>query len=160
MSTLQRLIRREARTQQETLVGRALDSPRLVDFDTNSIGVWVQDVEIGSNRPLRDVPIKAGGSGNRFFAQRGQTVLLRRSAQGRYEVIGPGDRDKGEVVETTFDLTTSASTGATNFGFTTQCFELDDYEALSGPSPSGVIWNDGVTPLNFCRIIDAQGTPV
>ncbi|MGH3995846.1 MAG: hypothetical protein ACRDTJ_00095 [Pseudonocardiaceae bacterium] len=157
-SNLKKLIRREVDTQRQTLVGRVISEMRIADVDGNGSGVFVCQVEIGANRRLIDVPVKSQRGRN--FAQLGQTVLLRRNAQGRYEVIGPGDRISTPVEIRTYDLATQVNTGSTDFGFSYQRVPFDFYQTLSVGAPLGVLWGDGVTPFGLVRQVDAQGNPV
>lgn len=158
MSTLKRLIRREVGTQKETIVGTVLTETHITDFDGVGGGVFVVDVEVGANNYLRNVPVKANR--NRFYAQIGQTVLLRRNAQGRYEVTAPGDRVASPVTEKSYDLGDGSEQSSNDLGFTSERVDLPFYETLDGISPSGVLWADGVTAFNLVRIVDALGNPV
>ncbi len=100
MSREKELIRREFLSRKELLVGTVVGERRPDRFDGTAPGagvMWVCDVEIGSNNPLLNVPIKAGADGGRFFSGLGQTVLLRRNLLGRYQVVGPGDRVAGQM---------------------------------------------------------------
>jgi hypothetical protein len=161
MSNLTKFVAREIRNQRELIVGTVVADQTLINFDGSGgagSGVFVCDVEIGSNNLLRKIPIKAAG--NRFYAQRGQTVLLRRNAAGRYEVIGPGDRLSQAVQTVTYDLSTGAGGAPTATGFTFVVRPLEYYATLAGASPSGVIWGDGITPLGVVHILDALGNIV
>lgn len=157
-ANLKNLIRREVDAQRETIVAKVISDMRLTDFDGNDAGVWVADVEIGSNNFLKDLPVKANR--NRFYAQRGQTVLLRRNAQGRYEIIQPGDRLSAAVKEIAYDLVTQQGDPAVNLGFDYEVVDFYYYQTLDGAAPLGVKWGDGVTPFPFSRIVDADGNPV
>lgn len=158
MSNLKDLIRREMNTQKETIVGTVLTESRIVDFDGMGSGVFVTDVEVGSNNFLSDVPIKANQ--NRFYAQVGQTVLLRRNAQGRYEVTAPGDRVASPVTEKGYDLSDGSEQSSQDLGFLSERVPFSHYATLDGTAPLGTLWNDGVTPFNLVRITDALGNPV
>lgn len=157
-SRLKQLVRREVDTQRETIVGKVLTDMDVTDFDGTGAGVFVADVEIGSNNFLRNVPVKANR--NRFYAQRGQTVLLRRSTQGRYEIIGPGDRLSSPVVEIAYDLETQQGGAPVSSGFDFELVDFFHYETLDAAAPLDVLWADGVTPFNLSRIVDADGVPV
>ncbi len=158
---LQRLISREIRNARELIVGTVVGGQQLLNFDNSGgsgSGVFVCDVEIGSNNLLRKVPIKA--SQTRFYAQLGQTVLLRRNANGRYEVIGPGDRLSQAVQTTAYDLSTGAGGTTVASGFSFVKRPLSYYATLKTGPASGVIWNDGTTPFNLVEIVNAQGQVV
>lgn len=158
MRNLKRLIRREVDSQREIIVGRVISEMQLVDFDGQGAGVFVCQVEIGSNNRLQGVPVKSQRGRN--YAQLGQTVVLRRNAQGRYEIIGPGDRVSTAVEEKTYDLTTQNNVTTVDIGFTFERVPFSHYATLSGGAPLGVLWADGVTPFNLVRQLDAQGNPV
>lgn len=154
----QQLIRREMRTQGDR-VGTIISEMTITDFDGNGAGVFSADVEIGSNNFLKGLPVKAN-NGGRNYASLGQTVLIRRNAQGRYEVVGPGDRLSTAVEEVGYDLAAQTPESTIDFGFGSERVDYDFYATLDGTAPLGVLWADGVTPYNLVRIIDAQGNPV
>lgn len=157
-SNLKRLIRREVGTQKETIVGTVLTTARITDFDSLGSGVFVVDVEVGSNNYLANVPVKANK--DRFYAQVGQTVLLRRNAQGRYEVTAPGDRVATPVTERGYDLTDGSQQSTQDIGFLSERVPYSHYATIDVAAPLGTLWNDGVTPYNLVRITDALGNPV
>ncbi len=104
MSRETELIRREFLARQEFLVGTVIGEPRPTRFDGVAPGAGVLlvcDVDIGSNNPLLNVPIKSAGDGSHFYAGLTNTVLLRRNLLGRFQVVGPGDRANGfnETIE-------------------------------------------------------------
>ena len=150
---LKSLIRREVNRQKESKIGTVLSNVHLTDFDAQGSGVWVVDVEIGSNHYLRNVPVKAIHS--RFFAQLGQVVSLRRNAQGRWEVTGPGDRLSVAKGVKTYDLTTRAQQSASVQGWISDRKPFEYYQTLSGGAPLGVLWADTVTPFNLVAIVAA-----
>ncbi len=164
---LNRFAQRERRAHRELISGTIISDPVVIDFDGNGSGVWRARVDVGQNNFI-EVPIKSQRGRN--YAQLGQTVSLRRNAGGRFEVVGPGDRLAGEVEEQTYDLGTGTSTSTINIGFRFQRVPLREdladpigsfaYNTLTGVGPTGVIFGDGVTPLNLVRTLDAQGNPV
>ena len=119
--------------------------------------IWAQTVEIGSNRMISNVPVKAV-NGRRSYANRGATVLLRRGAQGRYEVIGPGDRVSGAQIKKTYTFGVLAETSTVTIGFTTRAEVFDFYKTGGSPGPSR--WNDGATPFPKVTLLDGAGTEV
>jgi hypothetical protein len=132
MSREKQLIRREFLARKELLVGTVIGSIRPDRFDDDQPGagvMWVVDIEIGSNRPLLNVPVKSAGDGGRFYANLGQTVLLRRSLLGRYMVVGPGDRVSGQLTTTEYDLTTEGAVASSALGFSAQ---VDPFEFYMG----------------------------
>ena len=155
---LHRLTRREIETQKPEIVGTVITAPHVIDFDGLGAGVWVADVEIGGAQYLKDVPVKA--MTNRFYAQLGQTVLLRRNAQGRFEVIGPGDRVATPVTTKYYDIGVTSAVSSDDFGFSFDRVAFSFYATIDLSAPLDVLWADGVTPFNLVRIVDAQGFPV
>lgn len=153
-------VRREIRARRD-LVGTVVSQRELREFNTLSAPVWVCDVDIGSNRLLRNVPIKGAETGQRFFAERGQAVLLRRNSQGRYDIVGPSDKLAGVAVKKTYAVGVTTVVATTNEGFNVV---PEPFEFYQGPTPPTVftsLWNDGSTPFPLVRILDAEtGLPV
>jgi len=149
VSSLKDLFRQERRAHREFLLGTVVSRPALVLFDgTNAM--WVVDVDVGSARLMRDVPVKGVAQGGRFYADIGQTVLLRRNAQGRFDVVSSGDRKAGVAVVKDFDLTVQASTGTSALGFTVIERPFDFYQGnvrLQG-SPYPTLTFDQVPAAN------------
>jgi hypothetical protein len=99
--------------------------------ETTSNPVWVTDIEFGGERPIKNVPIKLL-NGSMFYADRGQTVQVRRSTFGSWQIIGPGDRLNSIEVTKTYSLATGNQVGADqNSGFT---FVVQVYEFYAGPT--------------------------
>jgi hypothetical protein len=133
MSREKELIRREFLSRKEMLVGTIIGAARADRFDGVAPGagvMWVCDVEIGSNNPLFNVPIKGGSHLGRDFASLGQTVLLRRNLLGRYQVVGPGDRAAAPLNTIEYDLVTQDVAATTSRGFATV---QDPFEFYQGP---------------------------
>lgn len=126
MSTERNLIRQEIKARQQFIRGTVLRDPelRLVD-GTNQM--WVTDVQVLGKRPLFNVPIKTANRGI-FFAELGQIVLLARNLQGKFEIIGPGDRNIVEKVVKTYAVT-GANTATANQGFSVI---VDPFEFYQG----------------------------
>lgn len=151
------LIRREIEARKD-LVGTVLKKRELVQFDgTGATGVWVVDVDVGGNRVLRDVPVKAGSDGSRFYADINQTVLLRRNTQGRFDVIGPADRVAAQAVEKEYDLQAGTEVSSRSVGFTVNKVPFEFYQ---GGGVGASRWNDGVTPFPKVQILDGDGNEV
>ena len=157
-TALKKLSRREIRAQNDSLIGTIIKAPNVIIFDANDAGCWVVDVEIGSNQYLKDVPVKA--IENRFYAQLGQIVSLRRNAQGRFEVVGPGDRVTSPMVIKEYNIGVTSAVSSTDYGFGYDRVPFSYYATLDGGAPLGVVFGDGSTPFNYVRIVDAQGSPV
>jgi hypothetical protein len=159
MSNLQKFVRREIGNKRATRVATVISEMRITDFDGQSSGVWVVDLEVGSSRPMVNVPVKADK--NRFYAQLGQSVEIRRNAHGRWEVVGPGDHIAATMVVRTYDLETQTQQSTANAGFSFNRVPFSYYATLDGGAPLGVLWADGATPFGLVQIIDdATGLPV
>jgi hypothetical protein len=88
-------------TDAETeLDGKALTRPALLATD-GAVLAYVLDVDIGKNVILRNVPV-ARNNRSLVFADAGSAVRLRRTASGRYEVIGLSNEQPGTY--TTFEV--------------------------------------------------------
>lgn len=164
MSDTRNLIRQEIKAREQTIVGTALGNPEIVAFDASAAGggsgapVWTIPVEISSNRVLLEVPVKANGAGSRAYARRNATVLLRRNAQGRFEVIGPGDRVAGVQVKKTYAFGAVVPTTTDSEGFVAQ---VEPFEFYQGAGPPNSLWGDLATPFPIVRIIDqSTGLPI
>lgn len=159
MSELRRLVRQEIKARREFLVGTVLLPLEVRPYDATMVGAptWTTSVEVSSTRVLEEVPVKAGSDGSRAYAALGATVLLRRNAQGRFEVVGPGDRVAAfqEVKEYDFGVPTPTTTQTV--GFTTR---REPFEFYQGSGPPNSLWNDGVTPFPKTTIVDPNGNPV
>ncbi len=134
MSRDKELIRREFLSRKELLVGTVIGEQRAARFDGTAPGagvMWVCDVEIGSNNPLFNVPVKAGAHGGRFFAGLGQTVVLRRSLTGRYQVIGPGDRVSTQMEIIEYNAVAKDVAVQTQLGFQQVVDPFEVYQGLS-----------------------------
>ena len=160
--SLKGLINREIKAQKEFLVGRVLTIRELKPGDplNGDKRVWYCDVDVGGNRILRDVLIKTAGSGTRFYASQDQTVLLRRNTAGRYDVIGPADRQVGQTVFKEYALIDRSESSSTTLGFSYRREVFDYYKGPTPPTAGTSLWNDGNTPFPKVTTIDAQGNEV
>jgi hypothetical protein len=156
---LKRLIRREVRAREQIKTGTVLSVRRLVDVDGTGSASWVVDVDIGTGEPLRDVSVKAGSDGARFYAGLGMSVQLARNTSGRFDIIGPGDRVMQPTVVKRYSLGADTPVSTSNVGLT---IERVAYEFYKGPNPpvEDSLWNDGVTPFPLVRILDGEENPV
>ena len=164
MSQLKRLIQREVRSRRETLTGTVIEARELQQTDGTGDGSprWVVKVEVGKNHFLSNVPVKASGSGARYYADLGLPVALHRNTQGQFEVVGPGDRVSAPIDIRTYGVD-GAETSQTDEGFTYEILPFSHYQTadpdLTNPLTQ-TLWADGITPFNFIRIVDADGIPV
>lgn len=132
MSDLQRLIQREFASKEAIRIVTVIGDRRMLEFSpTTTAPVWVTDVELGGGKPLRNIPIKSI-NGSMFYAQRGQTVQIRKNALGRWQIVGPGDRLATTLVTKEYDLGSGSQVGNDiNQGFT---FQRQPYEFYQGPT--------------------------
>ena len=131
MSDLQRLIQREFTSKEAIRIVTVIGDKRLIQMNQSlTAPMWVTDVEFGGGRPVGNVPIKSI-NGSMFYAQRGQTVQVRKSVLGRWQIVGPGDRVAAVQVTKEYDLTTGTQVGGDiNTGFS---FIRRAYEFYGGP---------------------------
>jgi hypothetical protein len=125
VSAIKDIFRRERRAHSEFMIGTSLKDPELVLYDAVA-PVWTIDVDVGGRRILKDVPVKAVASGGRFYAGLGQTVLLKRNAQGRFDVVGSADRKAGVAVVKSYDIESQlvTATGSAGFAVVPQPFDF------------------------------------
>lgn len=154
--SLRQVIRQEVKSRTEFIVGTMLSSPEYAAFDDSLNPVWTATVEVGGDFPLSRVPVKSV-NGSRSYASRGATVLLRRNAQGRYEVVAPGDRRSSFRTRKKYTFGNSTPIESTVFGFSVRVEAFEFYQGTGAPNS---LWNDGVTPFPKETIIDANGDPV
>jgi hypothetical protein len=112
------LIRQERQSHAETFVGTVRSIQSRLQFDGTS-SVIVADVDVGGNRIFKNVPIKANARGTRFYAQVGASVVLRRNAQGRWDVVGPGDRTIAAPTKKTYTIGNTTPSTTETLGFST-----------------------------------------
>ncbi len=135
MSRERQRIVREIQNREPFISGTVIGRLRIQRFDGTGPGsgvMWVVDVEIGSNRPMLNVPVKASGDGGRFYAQDGAAVLLRRNASGRFQVVGPGDRANAPMVTSEYDLATLQQIGVDSSLGASRV--LEPFEFYAGPA--------------------------
>lgn len=153
-----RLIRQEIEARTQFINGTILSDPELKTFDGSGSGspTWVADLDISSNRPVADVPVRAV-NGSYSYARKNAAVLVKLTAGGQIEIVGPGERLTGTSVikEYHFGVTTAVS--SENEGFTSR---IEPFEYYQGGGPGASLWNDGVTPFPKTTILDGDGNPV
>jgi hypothetical protein len=130
--SIRELVRDEIIAREQTMVGTVVRQRKLVEFDGSVGGArcWVVDVDIGAARLVKDVPVKGGSGLRRTYADVGQTVVLRRNALGRLDIVGPGDRVMGTRKIMGYDIATGASAQQPDEGYTTQ---IEPYDFYQGP---------------------------
>ena len=132
--TTRELVRQEIIAREQTIVGKVVRARKLVEFDGSS-AVWVVDVDIGAEKVLKKVPVKGGSGLRRSYADEGQTVVLRRNALGRFDVVGPGDRVAGVTKTKSYDYATGTPTVKPDIWFGVQIESFDYYQGPENPSP-------------------------
>ncbi len=123
-------MQREVRAQGN-ITGMVISKPVLKFFGTGVSETWVHDVAIGSNREIKNVPIKAGSNGSRMYADLGQSVTLQRNGQ-KFQTIGPGDRVIGITEVKTYTPGVPTPIAETNDG---QGFVRRPYSHYQGDLP-------------------------
>lgn len=163
MTSQRDFIKREIRARNETINGTVVSPPKLRYFSVGSTApVWVADVAIGAARVLRNVPIKAGSDGSRFFADLGQVVLLRRNMLEKFQIIGPGDRKAATAVKKTYTIGTPTPIATTNVGFSILVRPFSFYQGgliVPGTDPDSGLWGTAGFP-KIQIIDDSTGQPV
>jgi len=94
VSEISKLINREMRRRRERIRGKTAGDPAILHIDEAGLQykTWVSpEVDIGQNRTLKNVPIRANGK-DRYYARALQPVWLDRDARGRWEITAPADR--------------------------------------------------------------------
>ena len=157
---LKELIRRENLSIKQQIRGRMMSDPVQKNFDVIGIAqlTWVADVDIGGDQLLRDVPIKINGPKARFYARRDSPVFLEKNEQGRYQVIGPADRQRqqGTLCLLDEDDGIVSQAGAIGFDLVVRPFEFYINTGVPGES----FWNDGVHGFPEITKLDADGNEV
>ncbi len=154
MSLLKQIIRREVRVYDE-LRGTMVSQRTYEPHNAGASPVWTGRVKLsgkGTNRVLDNVIIKAL-NGQRRYAEQGMPVVLRRNAQGEYQVIGPSDRITGVTVLKTYAIGGGTPITTANLGFTIEIVPFEFYGDNN-------LWNDGVTPFPLTRVLNGAGNPV
>ncbi len=156
MSKLGSLIKREE-DQRRNIIGKVVSQRVLQNFETGGAPVWVCRVDIGKERLLENVPIRAVNK-SRFYAELDAAVILQREANGRLYVVGPSMRKRSPTVKKTYTLGNPTAETTANLGFTFDPVPFEFYEGTG--TGSGSFWNDGVTPFPLVRVLDGAGNPV
>jgi len=153
-SVTQKLIARDIAQRRESRRGTVLTEPKLLNYDTAAIDrtVYVVDVDIGGNKPVRNVPVQSSsGLGGRAYARQGKGVEIRRNAGGRWLVVGASDRIKNTATVQLLDETTELATSGPSEGVTFGRRAFDFYS-------ENLAW--GVAGFGNDVILDAQDNEV
>ena len=146
------LIRRSLKAKASTRIGTVMTTPVMFNMDNSAGGapVWVVDVEIGSNRLLKNIPVKSGSDRSIEYAKRGMAVKLERTAYGRWVVVGPGDRVTAPLVIKHYDINTKVASSTVSRGFSVFRPGIDYYQ--------GLIHMVGAPTLTFDQVPAANDT--
>lgn len=144
MTQLQNLIKREVEIKVASKIVTVIGDQRMFTMSPGDTApVWVTDVEVGSGRPLKNVPIKSAG-GDMKYAQRGRIVEMHRATMGRWQIVGPGDTCKKVSEKRIYNIGTRAQVGGVVLtGFT---FRQEPLEFYKGPK--AMKGNDEITFAN------------
>jgi len=151
MSQLKRLVTREIFAKRDTIIGTVVSAVELRAFDATNKEVWVASIATGSERFLLDVPIRSVNR-SRFYAQLGASVLLKRNAQGRWDVLGPADRVNVAAVKRSYRFRTGEMTGSSTVGFALDRVPFSYYQ--------GSVRLTDNAALTFTRVLLANDTLV
>lgn len=140
------LISREITGASDVLRGQIVSPVTFKLFDPSGAKdlTPVADVDVGSNRIVRNVIVRQAGARGRAFAQIGLAVEIRRGQRGRWVVVGPSDRVPkfGTVVE--LDEDTGGTTALPNDGVDVVKQAYDYYRGdLPGTPGSGLYGTPG-----------------
>lgn len=160
MTSQRDFIKREIRARNETINGTVVSTPKLKHFTIGGLApVWVADVEIGAAKVLRNVPIKAGANGSRFYADLNQVVLLRRNMLEKFQIIGPGDRKASTAVKKTYTIGVSTPVTTGSVGFTAVRRPYSFYKGGLPGIPDSGLWGTAGYP-KVVIIDDSTGLPI
>lgn len=162
MNPTQELIRRERRTQEETRRATVISDLVLIPYNTSGLRsrVWVVDVDIGDEQPIRGVIVMSQtGTGGRAYARLGKAVIIRRNVGGRWVCVGPSDRTSSTGNIQILTESTGAATAPTpGIGLQTRRRTFDFYAGdLPGTPGSGRF---GTAGFGNVIVEDAQGNEV
>jgi len=160
------LIKKQIDFQRSERVGTVLSPIKQIDGSSlGSSPINVVDIDIGSNRVLKDVLIKASGSGSYFYAEVGSSVILHKNTKGLYDVIGPADRIVAVKQVNTYDFGILTPTSTENSGFSyirrPYSYFAED-GPLSTPSEDVSRYGDGtaLSAYNIVQTLDGDGNVV
>ncbi len=154
-------IQREVTGRKESRTGTVLTRPVLKFFGTGVAETWVVDVSIGSNRELKNIPIKMGPGGSRSYADQGTTVKLLRNLDQKWQIVGPGDRSIGITEINIFDPGSINPIGSPTMlgqSFVVRPFIHFQGDLITGPTPGSGLW--GTKGFPRVEKVDGDGNVI
>lgn len=125
----------------DELNGKVLTRPALLVTD-GLVQTYAVDVDIGQTEPLRNVPL-ARGNREVSYADVGNACRLRRTASGRYEVVGFSKETPGTYTRVTVNLDTLTLTSVTDLSIRTALVEYGDLAYGTTPYGASAISKGG-----------------
>jgi hypothetical protein len=147
MSQVKRLVNREIFAKRDTIIGTVISAVELRNFDAGNNETWVASIAIGPEGFLLDVPIKSVNR-SRFFAQLGASVLLKRNAQGRWDVVGPADRVNTPAVKKSYNMNTGATISTSTVGYTVTPVPFNYYQGAVRLTDNAALTFDQIPAAN------------
>jgi hypothetical protein len=131
MSLLTSLTQAQIEANQTELDGKVLTRPALLVTDGDAL-VYAVDVDIGNAaQVLRNVPL-ARANRELMYAEPGNPVRLRRTADGRFEVVGFSREMPGTFERFAVDLGTLSFGPLENLSLDAVAVQYADLATLSG----------------------------
>jgi hypothetical protein len=155
---LRDFVAREVRARGESISGTVLTPPKLKNFGAGSSPVWVVDVAIGSNRQLKNVPVKADSRGSRNYAALEQAVICKRQTGEKFQVIGPGDKKIAVTVVKTYTVGDINPLATANLGQQVIRRPFSYYQGDLPGTPNSGLW--GTAGFPKIETVDGNGDPI
>jgi hypothetical protein len=148
MSLLTNITQAQINANKTELDGKVLTRPALLVTDGTAL-IYAVDVDIGAKgEMLKNVPL-ARANHDLLYAEPGNACRLRRTADGKFEVVGFSKELPGRYDRFTVDLGTYAIGPTVAFGLDARPFTLGELATLPGGfgvAPLGAtgIWQGGI----------------
>lgn len=124
------LTQADIRDARAEINGKILTRPALLVSDGTAL-VYAADVDIGQTDPLRNVPVAAGNK-DLLYAEAGSACLLRRSANGQYQIVGFSKEMPGSYVRIPVSISSGAFGPTETLGLTSRPLALDELKDYGG----------------------------
>ena len=155
---LRDFVKREVRAGGESITGTVLTPPKLKNFGAGESSVWVADVAIGSNRQLKNLPIKGGANRSRSYADLGQSVNLRRNTGEKFQIVGPGDKIIAVTQIKTYTIGDINPLATTQQGQQILRRPFSYYKGDLPGAPNSGLW--GTAGFPKIDTVDGDGNPI